>query len=105
MLTERQAGAVTSVPPPLVQIRVKHHVAFVRFANESITMIVLRRGAPSGRLLRSINLKPSPKSIRTVKLGRLARGSYTLTLSGTEARETVYFGVGQPATAGVDRRR
>jgi hypothetical protein len=95
MLTAGGAGALGSLPPPLVHIRVKHHVAFVRFANQSITTIVLRRGAPPGRLLRSINLKPSPKSIRTVKLGRLARGSYTLTLSGTVSNETVSFGIRQ----------
>jgi len=89
------AGAATmaqGVPAPLTNIQVKHHVAFVRFANENINVIVLRRGRMR-HLVRRINLTPSSKPIRTVKLGQLAKGGYTLSLHGPVFAETIYFGI------------
>jgi hypothetical protein len=44
-------------------------------------------------LVRRINLTPSSKPIRTVKLGQLAKGGYTLSLHGPVFAETIYFGI------------
>lgn len=88
------AATAEAVPAPLTAVEVKRHIAFVAFANENISVIVLRRGLGQiGHVVQRINLKPSLKPIRTVKLGQLAEGEYTVTLNGPVYRAAVHFDI------------